>query len=377
MSQILIIEDDVLIRKLLKKMLQNQGYEVIEAGSGEEGLAKLYLFYPTLILCDWELPGVSGLTICQKVKADPKLSLIYFILLTAHNTPEYHIQGLDSGADDFLTKPIQMAELSARVRAGLRLHQSLQEQYRLTQVLQAEMAEAADYVRSLMPPPMSGTVNIQSQFLPSQQLGGDCFDYRWLDDDWLAIYLLDVSGHGLGSALLSVSVQNILRTQVLPDVNFYQPGLVLTALNEAFATETSERYFTIWYGVYDRQRRLLFYASAGHPPAILLSGDATNPQVQHLRTPATPIGMFPEIRYTSQFCKVEPDSTLYLFSDGIYELQQPDQTIWRLEDWIVFLRTHHHAQTQLSPQQLVEQVQAAHQGQEFKDDCSLLQIKFN
>ncbi len=376
MAQILIIEDDILIRKLIKKMLQNQGYEVVEADSGEEGLAKLYTFSPTLILCDWELPGVTGLTICRKIKADPKLSSIYFILLTAHSSLEYQIQGLDSGADDFLTKPIQMAELSARVRAGVRVHRVLQEQRRLTQVLQAEMAEAADYVRSLMPPPMIGAVSVKSQFLPCQQLGGDCFDYRWLDSDWLSLYLLDVSGHGLGAALLSVSVQNILRTQVLPDVNFYQPGLVLTALNEAFA-ETSDRYFTIWYGVYDRQRRLLFYASAGHPPAVLLSGDAVNPQIQRLRTPATPIGMLPEIHYTSQCCKIPPDSTLYLFSDGIYELQKPDQTRWSLEEWIDFLKENYQTQDPLSPEQLVRQVQAMHQGQEFQDDCSLLQIRFN
>jgi phosphoserine phosphatase RsbU/P len=377
MAQILIIEDDILIRKLSKKMLQNQGYEVIEASSGEEGLTKLYTYCPALILCDWELPGVTGLTICQKIKADPRLSSIYFIILTAYHTPEHHVQALDSGADDFLTKPLAMAELSARVRAGLRVYQSLREQRRLTQVLEAEMAEAADYVRSLMPPPMTGLVTVKSQFLPSRQLGGDCFDYRWLDDDWLAIYLLDVSGHGLGSALLSVSVQNILRTQVLPDVNFYQPGLVLTALNEAFFAETSERYFTIWYGVYDRQRRVLFYASAGHPPAILLTSDGASPPIQRLRTPATPIGMLPDMQYTSQCCKISPGSTLYVFSDGIYELQQPDQTLWSLEDWIDFLSTRHHAEASLSPQQLVQQVQAATASREFIDDCSLLQIKFN
>jgi phosphoserine phosphatase RsbU/P len=376
MAQILIIEDDILIRKLLKKMLRTQGYDVIEAGSGEEGLAKLHQVCPSLILCDWELPGVSGLTICQKIKSDSKLSSIYFIFLTTYSIPEYLTAGLDGGADDFLTKPIEMTELSARVRAGLRLHSALQEQRRLTQVLEAEMAEAADYVKSLMPPPMEGDVNVRSQFLPSRQLGGDCFDYRWLDNDWLAMYLLDVSGHGLGAALLSVSVQNILKTQVLPDINFYQPGLVLTALNEAFTMETSEHYFTIWYGVYDRRRRLLFYASAGHPPAILLSGDATNPRLQRLRTPATPIGMMPEMEYFSQCFKIEPDSTLYLFSDGVYELRQPDQSMWRLEDWIAFLETSHYPNHLLTPEQILEKVQAITQSREFEDDCSLLQIQF-
>jgi phosphoserine phosphatase RsbU/P len=377
MAQILIIEDDILIRKLLKKMLRAQGYDVIEAGSGEEGLAKLHQFCPSLILCDWELPGVSGLTLCQKIKSDPKLSGIYFIFLTTYSVPEYLTAGLDGGADDFLTKPIEMTELSARVRAGLRLHSALQEQRRLTQVLEAEMAEAADYVKSLMPPPMTGPVRVRSQFLPSRQLGGDCFDYRWLDDDWLAMYLLDVSGHGLGAALLSVSVQNILKTQVLPDINFYQPGLVLTALNDAFTMDTSEHYFTIWYGVYDRRRRLLFYASAGHPPAIMLAGDAANPRIQRLRTPATPIGIMPEMQYASLCFKVEPKSTLYLFSDGVYELRDPDQNIWGLEDWIAFLSAHHNSEHPLSPEEIVRKVQAISQSHEFEDDCSLVQFQFS
>jgi phosphoserine phosphatase RsbU/P len=283
-----------------------------------------------------------------------------------------------------LVKPIKIAELSARVRAGLRVHQALQEQQQLTQRLEAEMAEAADYLGSLMPRPMTGKVTVQSQFLPSRKLGGDCFDYRWLDDDWLLMYLLDVSGHGLGAALLSVSVQNILRTQVLPDANLYQPGLILTALNEAFSAQAAERYFTIWYGVYDRNRRLLFYSSAGHPPAILFSGDPHNPTIQRLGTPATPIGLLPEAVYTRECCKIEPNSTLYIFSDGIYEFQTADDSrsvmgqrdFWGLEDWIGFLQEHHRDPIPISAEQLVQQVKALAQGQEFKDDCSLLQVKF-
>lgn len=375
MTQILIIEDDLLVRKLLRKILHTQGYEIIEAGDGEAGLAKLNSIRPALILCDWELPGMDGLTVCQKVKANPALSSTYFILITAHRSPDHHVQGLDSGADDFLTKPFNTNELSARVRAGLRVHHSLQEQRRLTQVLETEMAEAADYVRSLMPPPMTGSVSVRSQFLPSRHLGGDFLDYRWLDADWLAMYLLDVSGHGLGAALVSVSVQNILRTQVLPDINFYQPGLVLTALNDAFASQELDRYFTIWYGVYDLKRRLLFYASAGHPPAILLSGTA--PKIQCLRTPGTPIGMFPDVRYLSQCCKVDANSTLYLFSDGIYEIQQPDGTMGSLDDWVQVLSDRYHPDAPATPEQFVKQIQATTQRQEFEDDCSLLQIQFH
>ena len=375
MDQILIIEDDILLRKILKNMLQIQNYQVIEASNGYEGLSKIQLHSPSLILCDWELPGIDGLTVCREVKSDPNFSNIYFILLTARSSTQYQVQGLDSGADDFLTKPIDIEELSARIRAGLRVHYALKEQQRLTKVLEADISEAADYLESLMPPPMLGEIEIQSQFLPSRQLGGDCFDYRWLDRDWIVMYLLDVSGHGLGSALLSVSVQNILRNQVLPNVNFYQPGLVLTALNETFSFEDSGRYFTIWYGVFDRQRRSLFYASAGHPPAILFSKNNSNSNPKRLGIPSVPIGIMPETRYTSQCCKIDLDSTLYLFSDGVYEIEKSDESMWSLDDWVSFLSDHY--SDSLTPEQLVQKVQELITTKEFDDDCSLLKIQFN
>lgn len=391
MSHILVIEDDRLIRKLLKKLLQHQGYEVFEATSGEEGLSLISSICPALILCNANLPGIDGISLCRALKADPKWSDIYIILLTAHASAAQHIKALDNGADDFLLKPMQINELSARLRAGLRVYQTFQEQRRLTQALQAqqerlesEIAEAAEYVRSLLPAPMNGRVMAQSQFLPSRQLGGDCFDYLWLDSDFLAMYLLDVSGHGLGAALVSVSIQNILRAQILPGINFYQPGLVLTALNEAFASEQeknwlsdppTDRYFTIWYGVYSFSKQLLMYSSAGHPPALVLSGNSPNHQIHRLRTPGTPIGMFSDAKYKTQFFKVQPESTLYLYSDGIYEFQKPNGEIWSLDGFIDVVNHCHKSDSIDNSEAIIRKVQHLKGSEDFQDDCSLLQIK--
>lgn len=390
MFRILVIDNDQLIRKLLKKLLQNQGYEVFEATSGEEGLTLISSICPALILCNWDLPGIDGVSVCRALKADPNWSDIYVVLLNAQPSAEHHIKALDQGANDFLSKPFQISELSARLRAGLRVYQAFQEQRRLTQALkvqqerlESEIAEAADYVRSLLPTPMNDKVMTRSQFLPSRQLGGDCFDYHWLDADFLAMYLLDVSGHGLGAALVSVSIQNILRAQILPGTNFYQPGLVLTALNEAFASgqadnwdaDTPERYFTIWYGVYNYSKQLLMYASAGHPPALVLSGQSPHHQVHRLRTPGTPIGMFPDTKYKTQFFRVEQESTLYLFSDGIYEFMQPNGEIWNLNSFIDVVNQCHRSDSIDNSEAIIQTVQDLTGSKDFDDDCSLLQIK--
>lgn len=377
MVQILTVDDDPIIQMVLKRTLEEQGYQVIAAQNGEEGLSLAQQFQPALILCDWQMNGIDGLEVCRQIKSNPALSSTFFILLTARTAIADRIVGLDAGADEFLPKPIEINELKARVRAGLRLYRSSQELQKLaadlqlqTQRLEAEFAEAADYVRSLLPTAMTGKVTIDSRFLPSQQLGGDCFDYFWLDPDYLAFYLLDVSGHGLKSALTSVSIQNILQSRSLPETNFYQPQAVLTALNDTFQMdEQGDRYFTIWYGVYDCVTQQLTYASAGHPPAILIH--QTN--VQLLKTAGVPIGFFDGVQYVSDRVIIPANSTLYLFSDGIYEIRQ--QKDWKLEDFMNLIQAAHQ-QANVSLEEILQQVQQLNNFEPFEDDCSLLQLRF-
>jgi sigma-B regulation protein RsbU (phosphoserine phosphatase) len=383
MFTVLIIDDDPLIRLILKKALQEQGYSVVVAQRGEEGIEKAQQLRPALIICDWEMSGISGLEVCHFIKTHPNLSSTFFILLTARSAIVDRVKGLDTGADDFLLKPIEGSELRARVKAGLRLYQANQELQKLAEnlqaqqrLLEAELAEASDYLRSLLPNPLIGNVTIDFRFLPSRQLGGDCFDYYWLDSDYLMIYLLDVSGHGLRAALPSVSIQNLLRTQSLQGTNFYQPSSVLKALNDVLQMENHEdQYFTIWYGVYNQKKRQLFYASAGHPPAILISqNEAKLPQVRQLKTRGCAIGMFPDTKYVSERCEVDESSTLYIFSDGIYEITQANGTILGLEKFTEIL-TNYTLSSNDDLSVLLQKVMYLNQNHVFEDDCSLLQIK--
>ncbi|MBD3885460.1 SpoIIE family protein phosphatase [Phormidium tenue FACHB-886] len=389
MFQILVIDDDPVIQMVLQKLLHGEGYQVTTASSGPAGIAAAESLRPALIICDWLMNGMDGLAVCRQIKADPQLASAFFILLTSRAEIADRVLGLDTGADDFLPKPIEINELRARVRSGLRLYQSSQELQQLAQDLQtqkerleAEFAEAAAYVRSRLPQPLTGSIATETRFLPSSQLGGDCFDHFWLDPDFLALYLLDVSGHGLGSALLSVSVQNILRSQSLPEVNFYQPSTVLSALNEIFEMDKHhDRYFTLWYGVYNRQKRHLLYASAGHPPAVLLSpsveefDDQPPVGAKQLRTRGMPIGMMPESQYRTEGCEVPPGSTLFVFSDGVYEIMQPDKTPWSLDEFITMLTTLYKTGED-SLDQILQTIQSINGNTLFQDDCSLMQIKF-
>jgi sigma-B regulation protein RsbU (phosphoserine phosphatase) len=381
MTQILVIDDDPTIRLVLTKALQKQGYQVTVAKDGQEGVTQAEQLRPSLIISDWMMPHMDGLAVCQWVKGNPVLSTTFFILLTARGEIEDRVIGLDTGADAFLPKPIDINELIARVRAGLRIHQLNQDLQTSKQKLEAELAEAAEYVRSLLPTPLEGVVDIEARFIPSKQLGGDSYDYYWLDSDHLAIYLLDVAGHGVGPALLSVSVLNLLRSRSLPNTDFRQPSEVLTALNKSFqinnrSDQFVDKYFTIWYGVYHRQKRQLVYSSAGHPPAVLLTGNHPhNTQAHKLKTPGLPIGMFPDVEYSYNSCEVKSMSSLYVFSDGIYEINLPDGEMWGMDAFVeqVIQSRHKH---RVDLDQLLNSIRAMSGKEIFEDDLSLLQILF-
>ncbi|MGL5807026.1 MAG: PP2C family protein-serine/threonine phosphatase [Xenococcaceae cyanobacterium] len=378
MAQILIIDDDYSTQLLLKRTLASQGYEITLASNGEEGLAKALELRPALVVCDWLMPRMNGLEVCRQLKSTPALSTTFFILLTALDSVEDRVKGLDAGADDFLCKPIEMYELKARVRAGLRLHQLSRDLQEQKQLLEAELAEAAEYVSTILPPPLKNrAVGIDFRFLPSRQLGGDCFDYYWLDSEHLAIYLLDVSGHGLRAALPSLSAVNVIRSRLLDRVDYYQPSEVLGGLNRTFQmNERNDKYFTIWYGVYNINKREITYASAGHPPAVLLSLDSNKKIIdKRLKTPGVPIGMFPDVNYMNASCRINPQSSLYVFSDGIYEIDQSKSMIWGLDKFIELLRDYKKI-PQRNLDTLLERVQACNPQANFDDDLSIMQIDF-
>ena len=189
MLQILVIDDDLVMQMILKNTLQGQGYNVIVAKNGNEGISLAKKHIPALVICDWMMPDVDGLEVCRQLKLEQNLSSTIFILLTSKGAVEDKVQALDSGADDFLSKPIDKTELIASVRAGLRIYQLNQDLQQQKRLLEAELTEASEYIRSLLPVTLKGAVNILAEFIPSSQLGGDCYDFYWLDDDHLAIYL--------------------------------------------------------------------------------------------------------------------------------------------------------------------------------------------
>lgn len=207
------------------------------------------------------------------------------------------------------------------------------------QALNREMADAVKYVRMMLPPPLAGEEIIDWQFHPSTQLGGDGLGYRRIDDDRLAFYVLDVTGHGMGSALLAVTALELLRNRNPASLlNFASPSAVIDRLNRSFQMKDhAGKFFSVWYGVYSRSARTLTYANAGHPPALLLSRKNGTFELGKTAPGTSVLGIMPEIHAPETTIAFPPTSELYLFTDGLYELLDPKGGRGSYEEFYIYL----------------------------------------
>jgi serine phosphatase RsbU (regulator of sigma subunit) len=274
-----------------------------------------------------------------------------------------------------VTAPV-MLEDGAHITIGahaLRYHRRSQQEMAGWEALDRELGEASDYVLSILPQPITtGPVQTDWHYQPCTRLGGDTFGYQMLDSHCFAAFMLDVAGHGAGSALFSVTVANALRQRMLPEVDFRDPAAVIRGLNRAFPIEQHNNlFFTIWYGVYDVVQRVLAFATAGHHPAFLLSPGAAQPQPLGTRNPS--IGIAADREVTVARASVPPGSSLFLFSDGVFEITDRDGREWDLSQILSLLPV---MSGPGGPRRLYDTVRAAARPGPLEDDFSALALRF-
>jgi serine phosphatase RsbU (regulator of sigma subunit) len=244
-----------------------------------------------------------------------------------------------------------------------------------SQQLDKDIEQAWRYIQALLPPPLfEGPIRSDWALVPCARLGGDAFGYRFLDARYFAMYLIDVSGHGTGAAMHAVSLINVLRQDALPAADYRNPAKVLEALNAMFRMEThGELYFTMWYGVYDLEARTLAYSSGGHPAGYLVSADRRD--AVPLKTKNPSIGIAPRMSFQAETVEVAPGSTLYVFSDGVYEVTSKDGRDWEVGDFVALMRASPIAGTS-EPQRLLHAVRESAQSPALEDDFSLMAFTF-
>lgn len=238
-----------------------------------------------------------------------------------------------------------------------------------------EFCSASAYVTGLLPLPFKdNNFCVDWSFLPSAELGGDIFGYSWISEKLFAIFLIDVSGHGVESSLFSVTVMNLLKNRLLLRADFSNPASVLLELNSIFKIEEQNNmFFTAWYGVYNVSNRLLTYASAGNQPAILYPPESN---AEKLCSGGAAIGMDEDSVYENSVRFIPSKSDLYVFSDGIFEFYKEDGKMMGFESFLQILGGRSR-KTNESCRQFVHRVENLCKDNKFDDDVSLLEIKFN
>lgn len=338
--RVMLVDDQHIIAEAMRRMLSdNVDIEFFYCQNPTCAIEAAKEFRPTVILQDLVMPEVDGLMLVKFFRACPDTRDIPLIVLSSQEKPDVKYRAFENGANDYMVKFPDKLEVLARIRYHSRAYTNLCEKnvalQRLQQsqsALKKELDEAENYVISLLPERLNDE-NISSDwiFKSSTALGGDCFGYSRLDENHYAIYLLDVCGHGVGAALISVSAMNVLRSQSLAGVDFFKPAEVLAGLNSAFDMDKQNgMYFTLWYGIYNASTRTLEYSSGGHPPAIIIS----NNKVQKLTTNGFIIGGMQNSTFKSATIEVEKNAKFYVFSDGVYEVTKGSGEVMSLDEFV-------------------------------------------
>lgn len=381
---VLLIDDQLVIAETIRTMLEGETDIIFHyCTDPAKALQMAHTVHPTVILQDLVMPDVDGLTLLRYFRANPKTKDIPVIVLSAKEEPLVKAEAFALGAADYLVKLPDKIELLARIR-----HQSLAYIHLLERndayeklvesqaTLNTDLRNAALYVTSLLPAPLQGDVEASWCFIPSTQLGGDAFGYHWLDGDHFALYLLDVCGHGVGAALLSITIMNVIRSGSLVGADFKDPADILSSLNEVFPMEKhNNMFFTIWYGVFNKRTRLLTYSSGGHPPALLYNLKSPDISPNLLSTSGLVIGAMPNSTYVNDSCHIPFDNRLFLFSDGVFELLNVNNKLLSLEDFIKLINQY----VKKSIRDLNKVVEASKELQNaksFVDDYSIIEFFF-
>lgn len=400
-KQILVVDDSRAQRRVLSTMLKRWGFSVLEASSGEEALDVLAHNHADLILSDWMMPGMSGVEFCQIFRKMDRKQYGYFILLTSKSEKEEVAHGLEVGADDFLTKPVSSNELRARIKAGERIlrmerelveknalvSRTLEEISALYDTLDRDLIEAKKLQQSLVKERFRSFDEAQISLLlrPSGHVGGDLVGMFPINEKEIGIYAIDVSGHGITSALMTARLAGYL-SGASPKQNValqksgkggYQarpPAESTEHLNRLCLEEMdTEHYFTLVLASLNLETGEVVMTQAGHPHPAIQRADGT---VEYVGNGGMPVGLIEGATYEECRAHLEPGDRLIILSDGITECPNAAEEMLEEDGLEVILARNRQVKGPAMLEALVWDLQEFAGENEFPDDVSAAMIEF-
>ena len=381
-EKILVVNDDDGIREMALFILETKGYNTIAAANGLDALELANQHNPDLILLDIMMPEMDGYETCQKLKASPATMNIPVLFFSSLTNPKDKIKGLELGAVDFINNVVDQGELLARVQTHLQIQsltrslmESNEQLTRKQKALDDDLEAAAMIQRSYIPANNLVIPNLQlaSVWLPANPLGGDIFNAIKCGQNKVIIYMIDVSGHDVPSALVTVSVSQYLNQQNAPSCALLSPKQTMLNLDKEYPLERFNRYFTLFYIILDIQTGTLSYSCAGHPAAVLLSKNNT---IRLLDRGGTIIGLNQGLPFEEGTEQLIKGDKIILYTDGVTEMKNLEGEFYGTERLHTLLEKKAHEPVA----EIVNSIQISlndfGQGVSLQDDMSIMCLEW-
>lgn len=391
--KILIVDDAADTRMWLRVMLMKQGWEVIEASDGEAACRTLEDTDIRIVITDWMMPGMDGLSLIEWIRGRETDQYIYTILMTSRDHESDCVKGFSVGADDYITKPVVPQILHARLGVAKRIlstHEELLTQKvhlkesrdmvsRAYDAVQEDLENAAAVQKSHLPGNglLSESISSAWCYRPAMGISGDYLDLFQVGENRLFFYLLDVSGHGVTAALRSAAISQLLRpiSGLLDGLAKHGPSHVMEQLNTHLCqgNPDMEYFATLVMGDLDAKTGLLRLTSAGHPhPLLLRPGES----VLDIKAGGLPVGIDSTATYDHEEIRLQPTDALLLFSDGLLDCADRQGHHYGIEALRTQAGIHGACELDRLLSHLERDLDAWRDGTPLADDLSLLLLRY-
>ena len=331
-AEILVVDDDRLTRKLLVRTLSAEGYTCVESESGTDAWERVHAREPALVLLDLDMPGLNGAELLKRLRSDqnPAIAQVPAIMLTGHGGEESEVLCLEAGANDFVTKPINMAVLRARIGTQLRLgsmRRQLEGQKEELEAwrhnLERDLAAARLTQQSLIPqkPLKIPGWDIAACFRPVIQVGGDIYGWLAMKDGRILFWMADATGHGASAALLTTLTKLLFHHGSLEHAT---PAAIMEAVNDDFRSIFGRRLLmTAMCIALEPTTGRARVVGAGHPPLMISRANGKHALVW---STAPPLALAERAQFVETIVDLRKGDAFLLYTDGLFGSSQAKRT---------------------------------------------------
>jgi len=372
-ERIVVIDDNANDLQVIRRTLERKGYLVNTATSGEEGLALASRITPDAFVVDYRMPGIDGFEVARRIKADPQLHTIPVLLLTGADAARTVAEGLEAGADDYVSKASESEVLLARLNALLRVKRYQDQLRKLNHQITRDLQMARRVQEALVP---QGTfrvpcIEIRSAFIPTETLSGDFYDY-FVHENMMYLFVADVSGHGLPAAILVSLLKSYIHTEADPNTRLSD---FMSRLNDfLFSVSLPTQFATAQLFRIDTKGNLC-YANAAHPGFLLFQRECG--KTIFLEDPSPLLGAMPKMDYDERALKVGAGDTLFIYTDGLTDRRTASGEFYSIDRVANLMEDHSDAELSTIYDAIFSDVSRFSATDEFKDDIAFIVTRFH